>query len=344
MKVTGKNIESVLRGVDAKIGAVLVYGPDSGLVHERADRLTAAVAGDTTDPFRVSEVSPDRVQDDPAMLVDEGLALTFGGGRRVVRLRGAREGETEAVGRYLSAGRGGGLLIVEAGDLGKRSALRQLFESSGEALALACYHDDGEAVGHLVDEELGRAGVRLTDEARGYLVDFLGGDRGVTRREIEKLIAYMGTSDRSIEINDVIACIGDSAALSLDDLAFAVGDGNLPMVERLIARSLQEGATPVALLRAVGRHFLRLHFVAGAASAREHAMRSLRPPVFFKFEARFHAQIAAWTAGRLLRALDLATQAEIDCKQTGAPALALSHRKLFEIAALAPRRARAQVR
>ena len=57
MKVTGRNIESFLRGVDAAVAAVLFYGPDAGLVHERADRLTAVVAGDAADPFRVSEVS-----------------------------------------------------------------------------------------------------------------------------------------------------------------------------------------------------------------------------------------------------------------------------------------------
>src|SRR5262245_27650081 len=142
MKVTGRNIESFLRDVDAAVAAVLLYGPDAGLVRERADRLTALVAGDATDPFRVSEVTPDRLRDQPSLLSDEAAALTFGGGRRVVRLRNAGDGQSVAVQSFLRAPAGDGLLIVEADELGPRSSLRQLFEAAGNAAALPCYRDE----------------------------------------------------------------------------------------------------------------------------------------------------------------------------------------------------------
>jgi len=59
----------------------------------------------------------------------------------------------------------------------------------------------------------------------------------------------------------------------VDDLVFALGDGDLAAVERLADRVLAEGATPVAILRMAGRHFLRLHLVASAED-RERAIRS----------------------------------------------------------------------
>src|SRR5262249_4766107 len=170
----------------------------------------------------------------------------------------------------------------------------------------------------------------------------LGGDRGVTRRDLEKIVCYMGPSEsaRPLELADALACVGDSADLSIDDLVFALGDGDLAAVERLTERVLAEGTTPVAVLRTAGRHFLRLHLLASAED-RERATRELKPPVFYKYVPRLQEQVRHWAPARLHQALDRLTRAEMDCKRMGMPADVLCRRVLLEIAAQAPRRARA---
>ena len=340
MKITGRNVESLLRGVDAKVAAVLLFGPDRGLVRERADRIAATVSGDAADPFRVSEVAAARLRNEPTALADEAAALTPDGGRRLVRLRDASDGVADAVESFLSMTDLGGLLLIEADDLGPRSALRRLCEAAGNAAALPCYHDDVEDIGRLIGDELRRAGWQLADDARDYLTSVLGGDRGVTRRELEKLIAYMGApaDGRRIELADAVTCIGDSAALTVDDLVLAVAEGDLAAVEQLTTRSLQEGNAPVALLRAAGRHFLRLHQVAGADGDRQRAVDMLRPPVFYRHKPRLLMQAQQWPLGHLHRALDRLTRTESDCKRTGAPDVALCRRALLEIALQAPAR------
>jgi len=342
MKVTGRSIESFLREPGAAVAAVLFYGPDAGLVRERADRLATTVAGDAADPFRVSEMTVEQLRDQPTLLSDEADALSFGGGRRVVRLRSAGDGQTEAIESFLESRTGGGLVIAEAGELGPRSSLRHLFETADNAAALPCYRDEAGDLARLIAEELGRAGMRLTDEARDYLVGALGGDRGVTRRELEKIVSYMGPAESAqpLGLADALACVGDSAALSVDDLVYAIGDGDVAAVERLSDRALAEGTSPVTILRTTGRHFLRLHMLASAED-RERAIRSLKPPVFYKYVDRLHEQVRQWSAPRLHQALDRLTRAEMDCKRTGMPADILCRRALLEIAAQAPRRARA---
>jgi DNA polymerase-3 subunit delta len=340
MKIAARNVESYLVGVDESLAAILFYGPDTGLVRERADRLAAAVAGDASDPFRVSEVTPEGLRDRPSLLADEAAALTFGGGRRVVRLRTAGDAQAGIIASLLESP-GGGLLIAESEELGPRSSLRQLFETAGNAAALPCYREEGADLARFISEELRSEGLQLADEARDYLVNALGGDRAITRRELEKLVAYMGPAGDGgrVILADALACVGDSAALSVDDLIFAIGDGDLAAVERLTSRVLQEGTAPVSILRALGRHFLRLHLVATAAD-RERAIRSLRPPVFFKFVPALQEQVRRWTPARLHQALTRLTRAEADCKTTGAPAETLCRRALLEIATLAPKSAR----
>src|SRR5215469_16817826 len=71
------------------IVAVLVFGPDQGLVRERAERLVKSVVPDLADPFRISDLDEATLNGDPARLADEAAALSMMGGRRAVRVRGA---------------------------------------------------------------------------------------------------------------------------------------------------------------------------------------------------------------------------------------------------------------
>ncbi|MCH8002427.1 MAG: DNA polymerase III subunit delta, partial [Proteobacteria bacterium] len=142
MKIPPRNAEAFVRSPDPSLRAVLVYGPDAGLVHERAEALVKAVAEDPADPFRVSELGAREIVEDPARLGDEAAALSLSGGRRAVRLRQANDDLAPHFKDFFATGRGEALVVVEAGDLPARSALRKIFEGAGAGAALACYRDD----------------------------------------------------------------------------------------------------------------------------------------------------------------------------------------------------------
>jgi DNA polymerase-3 subunit delta len=78
---------------------------------------------------------------------------------------------------------------------------------------------------------------------------------------------------------------------------------------------------------------MRLHQVVTASEPRE-AMRILRPPVFFKLEGRFLAQLRLWTPPLLGEALDRLIRAEIDVKTNAQPKAAIAERALLDVAGL----------
>ncbi len=353
MKIPPRNAEAFVRSPDPSLRAVLVYGPDAGLVHERAQALVKAVAEDPADPFRVSELGAREIVEDPARLGDEAAALSLSGGRRAVRLRQADDDLAPHFKDFFATGRGEALVVVEAGDLPARSALRKIFEGAGAGAALACYRDDERSLPALIRETLGGFGLEVTPDALAYLGANLGGDRQLSRRELEKLALYKGVQGKGaqnkgvegarVELRDVQACVGDSAALSLEDLAFAVAGGEPAGAERALQRSLQEGGQPVRALGAVARHFQRLHLVRGLTGRGETldgAVKGLRPPVFWKRAERFKAQATAWPPGALARALERLLEAEAACKQSGAVPDTICARTLLEITVNAPLRRR----
>ena len=336
MQVKSGAVDAFLSRPDPNARAILLYGPDQGLVRERADALARQVVPDLKDPFRIAELSAATLKSGAAPLRDEAAALAFGGGRRVVRVRDAGDAQAAAFKDFLSDSAGDALIVVEAGDLAKRSSLRLVFEGAKNAAALPCYRDEGRGLEQVIRGQLAEAGLRIEADALAFIAGALGGDRGVTRRELEKLILYM--SDRgagaAVGLAEAQAAVGDSAAVALDDVLQAAAAGDLAGLDRALARIAGE-TTPVGLLRAAQRHFQRLHLAAcevEAGTPVDAVLKGLRPPLYFRAADRFKAALRAWTPTRLQRALERLLEAELAAKSTGSPDQVLAHQVLMEIA------------
>lgn len=346
MKIDARNVAGFLKRPDAACRAILVYGEDGGLVRERAEALARTVVEDLSDPFRVAELSGADLVDDPARLTDEAAALSFTGGRRVVRVRhvAAAQGKSiaDAFSSFLEHGTGEALVIVEAGELDGRSPLRKLFENARNAAAIACYRDEGRDLPGVIRAILAEYKVTATPDALTWLAGRLGADRAVTRSELEKLALYVGAG-REATLEDARAIVGDSAEIDFDDITNATAAGDVPALVRAFDRLVAEGIPPIPMLRAVQRHFMRLHLCAGLIAKgqdAEGAMAALRPPVFWKEKEAFRGQLRRWPLDRLSLALERLLEAEITCKSSAQIVEAVASNCLIDLAQMAARPAR----
>ena len=322
MRLLPSRIAAFLQRPDPEIRAVLLYGPDEGLARERAAAVARSVCPDLKDPFRVAELTAAALTLDPARLADEAAQLSLVGGRRVVRVRGAGDGLAKLFAEFLNGTPGEAFVVVEAGELPSRSSLRRTFESAPSAVAIGCYPDTPRDLAAVIRETLAAHRVTASRDAGQFLVEHLGGDRLLTRSELEKLVLYAGEGSR-VELDDAQVSISDTAALELDDSIMAAAEGDAAKVDRVLGRVFQEGESPVSVIRALLRHLQRLHALTaqltGGASVDE-VLRGARPPIFFKQEESFRRQLGLWTEGRLRAHLDRVAKAELNMKTTGFPA------------------------
>jgi DNA polymerase-3 subunit delta len=337
VKLSGTQAERFLRQPGTPV--VLLYGPDQGLVRERAEGLIATVLDDPKDPFRLSDLSADLVRGDPGRLLDEARALCLLGGRRVVRLRQAGDQASAACRALLALEALEALVVIDAGELGPGSSLRRLIEAAPNAAAIACYRDEARDLGTLVDRLLAEDGLQPEADARAYLVEHLGADRGVTRSELAKLALYCAPAAEGgpagrVTLEAAALLVGDSAALDLDDLIYAAVLGDALQLERCLDRLLGEGQAPVRLLRALANQLTRLHQLALRVAAGEPAdqvVERARPPIHFRRKASVRQALQRWPAARLATASSRLLDAEIGCKTTGWPAEALCRRALLGV-------------
>lgn len=301
-------VDSWLARPDPKARIVLVYGPDRGLVSERAALYAAKTGLSLDDPFSVIRYDASELEQDPGRLLDEARMVPMFGGERLLWLRnaGAHKGVADAVKELAATPPQDAILLIEAGDLKKAAPLRSIAETAASAMALPCYADEERSVDALLDAELTRAKIAIATDARQALRRRLGGDRLATRGEIEKLLLYCQGAGQ-ITLLDVEASSGDVSASSVDQAIDAVLSGALADLDRALQRFVESGTHPQVVLGAAMRQFQGLETMrravdfAGAQPAA--AVAGARPPVYFGRKKRVENAVSAWTAESIARAL-----------------------------------------
>ena len=343
MKVPPARAERFCAAPDTDVRLVLIYGSNEGLVRARAEACVRAVAEDPDDPFRVTDLDPALLRDEPGRLADEAAALSLTGGRRAVRLRGATEAVVPAVRTCLALPAVESLVIAEAGPLAPRSGLRRLCEEERRFAAIPCYDESAADAAALIETFCTERRLKAAPETVGWLAERLGSDRRQIESEIEKLAVYLGDSgaaDGVLTMGVAEACIGDAAEASADAVARLAASGDLERLDRAMARALYGGVQPVTILRAASRRLARLHLAAAAVdggSGRAEAMAALKPPVFPRERAAFADEMRRWPGARAAKALRVLTRAERDCKVGGGVPASICWQALLRIASAARR-------
>ncbi|MDP4025477.1 DNA polymerase III subunit delta [Methylobacterium sp. NEAU 140] len=340
--VKAGEIEGLIRrGPDPRIPVILVYGPDTGLVTERAKRLAEDFVADAGDPFALVKIDGDALASDPGRLCDEAGTLGLFGGRRAIWVRPGTRNYAPAVEAVLGMPVADARIVVEGGDLAKNNPLRVLCERSPKALAIPCYPDDERALADLIDRTLQERGLRIDREARETLARSLGGDRRASLMEIDKLALY-AHGQGSVTLDDVEAVASDVAASVLNTLIDAAFDGRKALVERDYRRFRTEGLDPGIVLGAALRHALtllatRLDNPDKTPSMMAAGWRGLH----FKRKASIEAQLGAWAPGTLRQAATALQEAILACRRSDPElAHALASAALLRIAEAGARRRR----
>jgi DNA polymerase-3 subunit delta len=337
VKIEPRQADAFLKKPDPRIRGVVVYGNDDGLVAERAAQLARTVCEDLKDPFRVVDIAGDALKADPARLADEFGAMSLMGGRRVIRVRPAGEESAAALENLVAAGAGDALIVLEGGNLTPRSSLRALAETEDCLAAMPCYADTEEDLERLVEGAAKAQGFTIEEEALGWIVERVGGDRGQTRSEVDKLLLYKADDPaRTITLGDAAAILGDSSAMEIDDVVGATFDGNLVTLDRALDRVFAEGGNAIQLVRALQRHADQLHLVSGHMAKGgnlEGAMFKARGlPRGGPVRRRFESHLRSWPLPRLGQALGRILDAELECKSTGYPDQVIARRLCLSLA------------
>jgi DNA polymerase-3 subunit delta len=319
---------------------VLIYGPDAGLVHERAQALVKVSVDDPADAFSLIRIDGDDLSANPFRLVEEANTIPMFGGRRAIWVRAGSRNIAPAVEAVIAQPGADCRIVIEAGDLRKNAPLRSVCESAKNAAAIGCYSDGERDIGRLIDDELKKAGLSITPEARSALVPFLGGDRQASRAELQKLALYVHGRDR-IEADDISAVVADASAVALDNVVDAAFAGKPAEVETHFGKARGEGTHPGVIVSAALRHVASLHRMRIAVEEGQSpagVVEGARPPIHFRRKPAIDAALRAWNTQRLLEAMSALSDALLETRRQPHLADAIAQRAMMTLATAARRR------
>lgn len=313
---------------------ILIYGPDHGLMRERAQIIAKSTVEDLNDPFNVITDSADEFVRDSERLGHEAHAQSMMGGNKLIRIESATDKLTTLIKDYLKDPSDTTLIIIEAGELGPRSSLRKACEAAKNAAAVPCYVEDERDLSRFIRNTLQADNLNIDQDALSWLAANIAGDRQKVRSELEKLIVYKGKDPAPISFDDVRAACGTGGDVALEDLIYAAAGNNAAAALRHYQKLTEEGVSFIVIVRGLQTHFQKLHRTLQAQSSGqtiESAMKSLSPPIFFKQQSAFKAQLQRWSIPGLKKAMLKLQELEAMCKQTAMPAETLCQQAILSI-------------
>lgn len=329
-------VERFLKQPDLEAGILLVYGPDSGLVRETGQRLVRHFAGGDTDGMGLVTLDGAELDSDPGRLLVEARTGSLFGERRVVRVRGAGKALTVPLSELLDDP-SGAIIVLEAGNLLPRDALRALVETAKAGRALPCYPDSDEQILKLIVETFAAADIRAEPDVAATLRDTLGNDREITRRELEKLTLYAAGS-KALTREDVLTLCADNAALLLDEIADAIGTGHAGRLDAALGRALAASVKPQQLLAAVALHFSQLRrwrTIVDAGTAPRDVLEGARPKPHFSRKSALEQQLRLWSDASLALATERLLHATGETRKNYGRAETITRRAFLSLTQMA---------
>jgi DNA polymerase-3 subunit delta len=313
---------------------VLVFGPDAGLVRERAEALVRISVDDPKDPFQLARLDGDDLASEPTRLVEEANTIPLFGGRRAVWVKAGTRNFAPAVEALVAAPSPDCRVVIEAGDLKRNAPLRVICERAKSAAALPCYVDTEKDLVRLIDDEMREAGLAISPEARAALVPLLGGDRLASRHELRKL-ALFARGNARVELEDVMAVVADASTLALDGLIDAAFAGRTGELEVQFGKARTAGTAPGTIVSAALRQVAQLHkarlAVEQGASVNA-AAEGIQPFVHFSRKPAIESALRAWTSARLERAMAQLAEAALEARRQSTVAELIAQRALLDLA------------
>lgn len=344
--IKSQQAQSFLSKPDASLRAILLFGPDAGLVNERARNLAARIAELEKPAGEIVQIDETDIETDADRLAVELLTVPMFGGSKIVRVTAGRRINAALLKPLIEGPPLPSALVVEAGNLRPDEGLRALFEKSKSAAAIGCYADEEASLDTLINDMVRAAGLAITPEARAELASRLGADRGLTRSEIDKLTLYARDAT-TISIEHVEAIVGDASAMTIDQIIAAAAAGNVSVALAEADRAVAAGESPQGIIAATQRHFQRLNRTRvemDRGRSLDDILRQIRPPLPFRQRATFERECRLWSSAAstdgLRRIADTAKAARLN----GALESLLLERLLIELAQLARSAARPPAR
>ena len=333
MKLSGEDANRYLAKPDPAKAGLLICGADPMRVAlKRQEVILALIGAAGESEMRLTRIQASELRKAPAALSDATRVAGFFPGPRVAFVEDATDGLTETLGAALKEWRAGDAqIVVTAGNLTAKSALRGLFEKHLHAVCITLY--DNPPSREEIETALAKAGLARIDPSAMTDLTALARelDPGDFRQMLEKIALYKYQDPSPLSSVEIEALAPATIEAEVDDLIAAVADHRVAAIGPLMRRLEGQGILPVTLCIGALRHFKSLHLAAVDPGGLSNGLMKTR--VFGARRDAMQRQASQWGMRKLEDALALLLETDLTLRSASrAPAMAVMERALIRLA------------
>ena len=314
MIVKEHQLEKIVKDTE-KFLNILIYGPNEGLVREQIEKLTKDYL--SKDDYEEISFSGRDLDDDAGSLETIIRSVSMFFKNKIVIADSIKDKHLSIIEEITLKAPKQTVLVIKEGSLNKSSKIRKFFEEHKTCYSLACYEDDGRSTMKSIDEFARKNSVELSRDIKNYLLQSLSNDRMINKRELEKIALFYKNSKSTIKFEEIRILLNDSSSQNLNKMNEYVMFGNTNKSSKIVNKLLTEGASPISLVRSLSNYMLRIQktkIEMKKGNNFDVAIKSLRPPVFWKDKDNFERHCHKWPLSSIETNLFKLLETEVSCK------------------------------
>ena len=213
--------------------------------------------------------------------------------------------------------------------------IRKFFENSKNLFACANYEDDLRSNSQQIQTLEKYIGKTLNKDIKNYLNQNLSSDRMISNHEVDKIILLYYGNDATPELEEIKLIFNDNSDLGLSKISQLTFSGKPNKVSINLNRIFAEGVNPIAVVRTMLNYVQRIQVTQIALKKTndfESAIKSLKPPVFWKDKDSFKLHCKKWPIKETVLNFNLLVNTELSCKADYNLTNILCERALINIA------------
>lgn len=330
MKLSGAEASRYIAKPDPTRPGLLIHGADAMRVAlKRQEAILALIGPQGEADMRLSRIAGSDLRRDGALLLDAIKEVGFFPGPRAAFVEDATETVAPALTAALEDWKpGDATIVVTAGNLTPKSAVKTLFEKHPRAVAIGIYDDPPTR--EEIEAMLAKAGLTRIDPAAAAELAELARhiDPGDFRQTVEKLGLYKYGDATPLTLAEVAALAPATVEADVLDVASAAIDGRATEIGLLLRRLEGQGTQAVGICIQTLRYVRALHALAADPQGSFGRSKGFGPR-----GNAMPAQAQRWGLRPLEAALSLLVETDLTLRSTSkAPAMAVMERALIRLA------------
>lgn len=316
MKIAPKDIEQFINNIPKNFKAILLYGPDPGLVKVRSDIIKASYHKN------IEKLQYEQIKHNPSLILDSLRSINLFGENasdpKLLLIESNTSTISENIVELIREINYSGLLLFCAGDLGPDSSLRKNFEKEQNFAAIPCYIDDKLSVINIIEKQFKQKSLSYDRDLPAFLVNYIAiGNHQLILNELEKIFLFL-EGKKHIKISDLEIYLELQGEINFERLCYQISLKKSANTELLLNKLQNEGHNLVSLIRIIIKHFDRLYqakHMMKQGLTEKSALDRLTPPIFFKQVSDFCQSLKLWKEEDIISFLKKLNAIELLSKQ-----------------------------